>query len=205
MTSGCTWRRPRYDASIVQALFAAAASEPQALDGQVGSMSLATHVRGMQDEDLLAVARLSEDAFRDTYRFDWQANAQALLDASRAGRVDVCVAERDDAVVGYCNLRAWPIGGWIDQIVVARDQRQKGIGRALLEATVVAARRRGYWKLSLVVSSVDAGALTFFRACGWDLVGTMTDEIARGIDGLLLSRIVDHALHPNPSGRPTSG
>jgi len=37
----------------------------------------------------------------------------------------------------------------------------------------------------------------FFERLGWEVVGTMRDEIKKGIDGVLLSRIVDYRLHPS--------
>ncbi|MFH1220468.1 MAG: hypothetical protein V1694_08440 [Candidatus Eisenbacteria bacterium] len=46
-------------------------------------------------------------------------------------------------------------------------------------------------------SDADRGALSFFKACGWQVVGKMKDEIKKGVDGVLLSRIVDYELHPN--------
>ncbi|WP_269433372.1 hypothetical protein [Limnochorda pilosa] len=40
-------------------------------------------------------------------------------------------------------------------------------------------------------------ARSFFERCGWELVGTMRDEIKKGVNGVLLSRVVDYRLHPN--------
>ena len=90
-----------------------------------------------------------------------------------------------------------PAGGWVDQIVVTRSEQRRGVGRALLEAILNAARERKFWKVSLITSEADRGALRFFEECGWEVVGKMKDEIRKGENGILLSHIVDYELHPN--------
>ncbi|KPJ61582.1 MAG: hypothetical protein AMJ46_00290 [Latescibacteria bacterium DG_63] len=155
-------------------------------------------IRQMVADDVASVAQLSEEGFSQSYRFDWVGNAEALYDAANAGRAFVAVVERDGYVVGYCNLRSWPVGGWVDQIVVAKSEQRRGVGRALLEAVVNAARERHFWKVSLITSESEPGTLSFFKECGWEIVGKMKDEIRKGENGILLSRIVDYELHPNP-------
>ena len=154
-------------------------------------------VRKMTAKDIPSVAGLAEEGFSDSYLFDWQANAKALHDAMVAGRAFVAVAEMGGRVVGYCNLRGWPAGGWIDQIVVARPGRRHGVGRALLETILAEASERGFWKVSLITSEANPGARAFFESCGWEAVGGMRDEIKKGVNGILMSRIVDYGLHPN--------
>jgi GNAT superfamily N-acetyltransferase len=148
--------------------------------------------------DVASIARLAEGGFGGTYPFDWALNAKALHEAASAGRAFVAVGEGAGEVVGYCNLRSWPAGGWVDQIVVTRSEQRRGVGRALLEAILNAARERKFWKVSLITSEADRGALRFFEECGWEVVGKMKDEIRKGENGILLSQIVDYELHPNP-------
>ena len=120
-----------------------------------------------------------------------------MLKASQEGRAVVAVAEIEGDVVAYCNLRAWPAGGWIDQIVVDEKHRSRGIGRALLDHVIEKAKEKGYWKISLIVSESDTGAIAFYEKYGFDAVGRMKDEIKKGQDGILLSYIVGYDLHPN--------
>jgi ribosomal-protein-alanine N-acetyltransferase len=154
-------------------------------------------IRKMAPEDVASIAKLSEEGFSDSYQFDWQANAKALHEAVVGGRAFVAVAEGEGKVIGYCNLRSWPAGGWVDQIVVSRSERGQGVGRALLEAILAEAAGRKYWKVSLIASEGNAVARSFFQSCGWEIVGQMRDEIKPGINGILMSRIVDYGLHPN--------
>jgi L-amino acid N-acyltransferase YncA len=154
-------------------------------------------VRPMTELDVPIVGALAEEGFGSFYQVDWQENARALYKAACERRAAVVVAELDGQVVGYCNLRSWPAGGWIDQIMVSGCKRRTGVGRTLLDAAISLARQRGFWKVSLITSEADPGTLSFFQTCGWNVVGRMKDEIRQGVNGVLLSRIVDYELHPN--------
>lgn len=158
---------------------------------------VSTVLRAMQSSDVQAVAKLAEEAFKDSYPFDWTSNAEALLSGSESGKVFVGVAELNGAVVGYCNLRAWPAGGWIDQIAVSISHQRKGIGGRLLRYVLDEAIRRGFWKVCLIISEAEQGLLTFYRTCGFDREGLMKDQIKKGVNGILLSYITDYSLHPN--------
>ncbi|HWR82346.1 MAG TPA: GNAT family N-acetyltransferase [Candidatus Deferrimicrobium sp.] len=155
------------------------------------------HIKAITAADLPVIARLAEQGFKDFYSFDWQENARALLKASQESRVVVAVAEKEGDVVAYCNLRAWPAGGWIDQIVVDEKHRRKGIGQALIDYIVDKAKEKEFWKISLIVSASDTAATAFYEKYGFEAVGRMKDEIKKGQDGILLSYIVGYELHPN--------
>lgn len=155
------------------------------------------NLRSVVPSDAAALADLAREAFEGALPFDWRANAEALVKGCDAGRVAVGVAEEEGEVVGYANLRSWPGGGWIDQVAVRAGRRRRGIGRALLAWVLARARERGFWKVSLVVSAEDAGALAFWERLGFERVGRMRDEIRPGVDGVLLGLVVDLGLHPN--------
>lgn len=154
-------------------------------------------LRSMQPFDVQAIAWLAEEGFKDTYPFDWLSNAQALFAGCETGKVFVGVAETEGEVVGYCNLRAWPGGGWIDQIVVRAKHQRKGVGCQLLSYVLDEAIRRRFWKVSLIVSEIEPGTLAFYKSYGFEVEGTMKDQIKKGINGILLSYITDYGLHPN--------
>lgn len=154
-------------------------------------------MRVMQPSDMQSIAALAEEGFRDTYPFDWVANAQALLAGCETGEVFVGVAEIEGQVVGYCNLRSWPGGGWIDQIVTSRNHQRKGIGHQLLKYVLDEAIQRGFWKVSLIVSETDVRALAFYKLYGFDAEGMLKDQVKKGTSGVLMSYITDYGLHPN--------
>ena len=75
-----------------------------------------TVVKIVDDIKLLSL----KEGFGGLYTFDWLSNAEALLSGSESGKVAVCVAELKEEVVGYCNLRPFSLGGWIDQTLLPR-------------------------------------------------------------------------------------
>ena len=76
--------------------------------------------------------------------------------------------------------------GWADiSSFVAADARGTGIGRGLWRATQALAGARGLTGLRAVIRSVNAGALAYYRACGFD---RPTTPLPRGVDVRLEDR-----------------
>lgn len=142
-------------------------------------------VRDAAAEDESELVALARGGFESSVSFDWQANANALLQGARSGRVVVLVATRGARRVGYVNLRPWLEGGWIDQIVVEGAARRAGVGGALLREAVERARSRGMRFVAAMVSARDERALAFWRASGWKRVGRIERAVAADADGIL--------------------
>jgi GNAT superfamily N-acetyltransferase len=71
----------------------------------------------------------------------------------------------------------------VGKVLVHRDVRRRGIGRALMESVEAEARAEGRWLLILdTVAGSPADAL--YRSLGWQELGTMPDH-ARLPDGTL--------------------
>ena len=71
----------------------------------------------------------------------------------------------------------------IGKVLVHRDARRQGLGRALMEAAEAEARAEGRWLLVLdTVTGSAADAL--YRSMGWQELGTMPDH-GRLPDGTL--------------------
>lgn len=100
-------------------------------------------------------------------------------------------------VIGFGNLRSWPGGGWIDLIAINPEDQKQGFGRMLLADLKAKAKANGYWKISLIVSASEKAALSFYKRNGFVVVGEMVDQIKRGVNGILISCIIDYELHPN--------
>ncbi len=86
--------------------------------------------------------------------------------------LDVLVADWHGEVAGFLvlcfvstltNPRAW-----IDDVAVSPSHRRQGIGRALVEAAVQRASRRGVTHLFLDTSRSNPDTLEFYRACGFE-------------------------------------
>ena len=71
----------------------------------------------------------------------------------------------------------------IGKVLVHRSARRRGLGRALMAAAEDRARADGRW---LLILDTEAGSAadTFYRALGWQVLGTMPNHAYRS-DGVL--------------------
>lgn len=91
----------------------------------------------------------------------------------------VVVAECAGAIVGFAAILARDDGdSELDALFVEPDLWRRGYGMALLQHCVEAARRRGSAALH-VVGNPHAEA--FYRACGFELVGTEQTRFGPGL------------------------
>ena len=89
----------------------------------------------------------------------YAAPAGALLVArDRAGAAIGCVALRPVAVPGCCEMK---------RLFVAPAARGLGLGRALMEAIVGEAQRRGYREVRLDTLPTMTAAIAMYRAAGF--------------------------------------
>lgn len=113
---------------------------------------------------------------------------------------DVLVAEDDGTLVGWIKLV--PPTGLASNAHVQQVQglgvdpalRRSGIGRALLEAAVDLARRRGARKVTLRVLSTNEAAQRLYRAAGFVVEGVLRAEFhleCNDVDDVLMARFLD--------------
>lgn len=101
-----------------------------------------------------------------------RASLEALFQDRRHA---VAVAELDDVVVGLLALAVRPslsLGGWVgtvETLVVAREARTQGVGKALLQYAKGLAAERGVVRLEVTVSEAHAPtAASFLMAFGFE-------------------------------------
>lgn len=113
------------------------------------------------------------------------------------------VAERDDesrAVDGYAGLLA-PAGageGDIQTIAVAASARRGGLGRALMNALIGEARRRGAREIFLEVRADNPAARNLYGGLGFEEIATRPKYYQPdGVDAVVMKlRIPDPATRP---------
>jgi ribosomal protein S18 acetylase RimI-like enzyme len=119
-----------------------------------------------------------------------------FFDEDRSPR-DVLVAEVGGAVAGYVSL-----GGGFDipahahvreltGLAVAPEHGGRGVGRALVEAAVAEAGRRGARKVTLRVLGHNTLARRLYAACGFTVEGVLRGEFrldGRDVDDVLMAR-----------------
>jgi len=87
------------------------------------------------------------------------------------------VAEDEDRVVGYAGMLRHPHSVEIEPIVVARDCRARGAGRALVERVVSAARADGATQVYAQPTGRNRDALAFFNTVGLDVVAYLRVQL----------------------------
>jgi ribosomal protein S18 acetylase RimI-like enzyme len=123
-------------------------------------------------------AQLSPGFFRrpDTARGRQRA-AEALRDAEDNGHEVILVASSGAAISGACHLQIYdtPVGhsmvaqrrGHVETLIVARAQRRRGCGRALMQAATEWARGKGASQMLLTVWAGNEEAERFYAALGY--------------------------------------
>lgn len=100
----------------------------------------------------------------------------------RTSPEDVLVAELDGVVAGFVRLQpATPLPAsshalTINGIAVDPPLQCRGVGRALVDAAVAEARRRGARRLTLRVLAHNAAARRLYEACGFEVEGILRGE-----------------------------
>jgi putative acetyltransferase len=135
------------------------------------------HVRPYRSDDATALMALFRDTIRRVNSRDYdetqiRAWAPDNIDSVRwAARFEgrfVVVAEEAGVPIGFGELEA---DGHIDRFYVSADHQRQGVGRALINAIIAEADRRGLTEL-FVEASITAKP--FFEAHGFTVIAPQT-------------------------------
>jgi ribosomal-protein-alanine N-acetyltransferase len=88
-----------------------------------------------------------------------------------SGHYYAAALDGTDTMVGYAGLAVTPDEAWVQNIAVRRDAQRGGIGRALLEALLAEAARRGVRKTLLEVAVDNAAAQKLYAGYDFEPVG----------------------------------
>jgi [ribosomal protein S18]-alanine N-acetyltransferase len=88
-----------------------------------------------------------------------------------AGNHYLAALETGDELVGYAGLAVVPpTEAWVQNIAVRRDHQRRGLGRALLEALLATACRRGVRRILLEVAVDNGPAQKLYASYGFEQV-----------------------------------
>lgn len=137
----------------------------------------------------------------------WRAE---LLDrwARRSSRSDggdrqlQLVADAGGTMVGQARVDFAPYGVASLGMAVARDWRRRGVGTALLEASLAAAREHGAHKVSLQVWPHNTGAIALYRRFGFGEEGVLRRHYRRRGGELWDAVVMGLLLDEEPATSP---
>ncbi len=125
-------------------------------------MRLGVEVRPFRRRDLNRIVEIEQASFgKDAWPAElfvgyWRESPELFL-----------VARRGRRIAGYSITQTNWRGAELESIAVDPRHRGQGIAQALLDATVRRVRLRGVGTLRLMVSTVNAPALRFYRQYGF--------------------------------------
>lgn len=136
-------------------------------------------IRGYRDEDLDACRALRRELtewHRHIYRDDsigGDGDLGRFFDEhlEHVGPERIWVAEEDGRVVGFVGLIVDGVSSELEPLVVREGMRGRGVGRALTETVVAAARDLGLRRVQVRPAARNAQALRFFHDQGFDVLG----------------------------------
>ncbi len=150
--------------------------------------------RRMQLEDLPRVVEIEKDGFRHPWSRDLlerelsHAWSTVLLAVEvRPANLRQAQGERLEAVVGF--IVFWLVHDEVHvlNIATAREERRRGIGRALMEEAADAGRGRGATLVTLEVRRSNLAAIAMYRALGYRQVGVRPNYYAEeGEDAIVM-------------------
>lgn len=133
------------------------------------------NIRFAQKTDISAMANLLNELF--AIENDFQSNVekqqqglQLLLNSNQA---TLLVAEVENQVIAMCSVQiliSTAQGskvGLIEDVIVTKEWRGKGIGFALLKAVKEWAKERGLTRLQLLADKTNQYALDFYQKGDW--------------------------------------
>jgi GNAT superfamily N-acetyltransferase len=134
-------------------------------------------IRPARPGDIPHMAGLLEDLFTLEADFtpdvDKQVHGLSALVADPSGRSVIMVAEAAGIVVGMATVQTLVSTaeggrvGLVEDVIVDREHRGKGIGARLLDAVEEWSRRKGLKRLQLLADRENSSALDFYGRNGW--------------------------------------
>lgn len=125
--------------------------------------------------DIPTLGKLLQQLFdiEADFHFDAAKTERALQQLIDDDRSCVLVARDKNKAIGMCSAQLvistaeGAYSAWIEDVVIDRQYRNKGIGKQLLNTIEIWAREQGATRLQLLADMQNQPALDFYRRNGW--------------------------------------
>ena len=141
-----------------------------------------TAIRRATRRDVPRVVEIERESFSDPW------TAGAFRSAVDEERLDFLVAEHAGRVVGYAVSWCVMDEAELANLAVAVDARGAGVGGALLDAVIAAARQSGADSMHLEVRESNAAARALYASRGFQAVGRRRRYYRAPVEDALILR-----------------
>jgi len=137
---------------------------------------LGLNIRAATTDDLPLMVELLRQLTKveSDFRFDASCQRRGLELLLASETAIVYAAEMTGLVVGMATLQesvstveGGPVGT-VEDVIVHRAFRHKGVGKALLDQMLAAAKARGYARLQLLADENNPSGEAFYASQGWE-------------------------------------
>ena len=139
-------------------------------------------IREARESDLLTIGKLTLElieAMGNTEGIDIKLIAENCRNLLNEVNSHILVAEIEGVVAGFVNFTTRKtilhrgLSGLIDELIVAKSYRGKGIGKQLLSSAVEKSRQLGCCEVEVSTEKTNAKAREFYRQCGFTERGVL--------------------------------
>jgi len=139
-------------------------------------------IREARESDLLTIRKLTLElieAMGNTEGIDIKLIAENCQNLLSEANSHILVAEIKGVVVGFLNFTTRKtilhrgLSGLIDELIIAKSYRGKGIGKQLLSSAIEKSRQLGYCEVEVSTEKTNIKAREFYRQCGFTERGVL--------------------------------
>ena len=133
-------------------------------------------IREARKSDLLTIRKLTLElieAMGNTEGIDIKLIAENCQNLLSEANSHILVAEIGGVVVGFVNFTTRKtilhrgLSGLIDEIIIAKNYRGKGLGKQLLSSAIEKSRQLGCCEVEVSTEKINVKAREFYRQCGF--------------------------------------
>ena len=139
-------------------------------------------IREARESDLLTIKKLTLElieAMGNTEGIDIKLIAENCQNLLSEANSHILVAEIEGVVAGFLNFTTRKtilhrgLSGLIDEIIIAKSYRGKGIGKQLLSSAIEKSRQLGCCEVEVSTEETNIKAREFYRQCGFTERGVL--------------------------------